>query len=179
MRRLKERFRDRDGLLPVLDSAMYPFAIYDEVNRAIAEEFYDGDLARLAEVGAYSARKVLTGVYRAFAAGKDFPGFLKRAAVLHERFYSHGEMLVDLDAGGRACQITLRGAPSYSEARPTSTSRAASTPAPPSCSAPSRSTGTSPGTRQAPASICAGNDLPPRRRAWQPDPQGELIGGTS
>ncbi len=116
VRRLKERFRDRDGLLPVLDSAMYPFAIYDEVNRAIAEEFYDGDLARLAEVGAYSARKVLTGVYRAFAAGKDFPGFLKRAAVLHERFYSHGEMLVDLDAGGRACQITLRGAPTYSEA---------------------------------------------------------------
>ena len=66
-RRLKERFRDH-GILPVLDSVMYPFAEYDAVNRAIAEEFLDGDLTRLAEVGAYSAQKVLTGVYRAFAA---------------------------------------------------------------------------------------------------------------
>lgn len=114
-RRLKERFRDRD-LLPVLDSAMYPFAVYDEVNRAIADEFYGGDLTRLAEVGRYSAQKVLTGVYRAFAAGKDFAGFLDRAAMLHERFYSEGTMKVAMDDGGKACHIVLSGAPTYSEA---------------------------------------------------------------
>ena len=113
-RRLKERFRDR-GILPVLDSVMYPFAVYDAVNRAIAEEFFDGDLSRLAEVGAYSAQKVLTGVYRAFAAGKDYPGFLRRAGVLHERFYSHGGMDVQLGENGRSCRIEQRGAPTYSE----------------------------------------------------------------
>lgn len=113
-RQLKERFRDR-GILPVLDSVMYPFEDYDAVNRAIAEEFLDGDLSRLAEVGAYSAQKVLTGVYRAFAAGKDYPGFLRRAAMLHERFYNAGSMAVDLAADGKSCQIVLRGAPTYSE----------------------------------------------------------------
>ncbi len=114
-RRFRERFRDRQ-LLPVLDSKMYPFSDYDQVNRAIAEEFYDGDLTRLSEVGAYSAQKVLTGVYRAFAAGKDFPGFLDRAATLHERFYSHGKMKVTMADGGKACAIELGGAPTYSEA---------------------------------------------------------------
>ena len=114
-RALKERFRE-SGFLPVLDSVMYRFEDYEAVNRAIAEEFFDGDLSRLAEVGAYSARKVLTGVYRAFAAGKDFPGFLRRAAVLHERFYSHGGMEVDLAPDGKSCRIVLEGAPAYSEA---------------------------------------------------------------
>ncbi|MFQ5350144.1 MAG: hypothetical protein ACE5EG_06865 [Thermoanaerobaculia bacterium] len=113
-RALKERFRQR-GILPVLDSKMYPFEDYDVVLRAIAEEFFDGDLSRLAEVGAYSAQQVLTGVYRAFAAGKDFPGFLSRAAVLHERFYSHGGMDVDLEEDGKSCRIVLEGAPTYSE----------------------------------------------------------------
>ena len=114
-RQLEERFRER-GILPVLDSVMYPFEAYDAVNRAIAEQFFDGDLSRLSEVGAYSARKVLTGVYRAFAAGKDYPGFLRRAAVLHERFYSHGGMDVNLGDDGKSCEILLRGAPTYSEA---------------------------------------------------------------
>lgn len=113
-RRLKERFREH-GLLPVLDSVMYPFEDYDAVLRAIAEEFFDGDLSRLSEVGAYSAQKVLTGVYRAFAAGKDYLGFLRRAAVLHERFYSHGGMDVDLAEDGESCTIVLSGAPTYSE----------------------------------------------------------------
>lgn len=113
-RQLKERFRER-GLLPVLDSVMYPFDDYDAVNRAIAEEFFDGDLSRLSEVGVYSARQVLTGVYQAFAAGKDYPGFLRRAAVLHERFYSHGGMDVKLADDAKSCRILLQGAPTYSE----------------------------------------------------------------
>jgi len=107
---LKERFRER-GLLPVLDSVMYPFDDYDALNRAIAAEFFDGDLSRLSEAGAYSAQQVLTGVYRAFAAGKDYPGFLRRAAVLHERFYSHGGMDVELADDGKSCQILMQGAP--------------------------------------------------------------------
>ncbi len=115
-RRLATRFGDRPELEPLLDSAMYPFTVYDELLRIIAEECYDGDLERLTEVGAYSARQVLTGVYRAFAAGKDFAGFLEHASVLHGRFYSAGQMSVDLAEDGRRCEIRLTGAPVYSEA---------------------------------------------------------------
>ena len=60
-------------------------------------------------------QKVLTGVYKAFAAGKDYPGFLRRAAVLHERFYSHGKMDVRLAEDGKSCEIVLHDAPTYSE----------------------------------------------------------------
>lgn len=113
---LKAPFEATPGMLPFLDSSMYPFSVYDRINRAIADEFFDGDLARLREVGEYSAQKVLTTVYKAFASGKDFLGFLRRAAVLHQRFYSQGQMIVSVGAEGTSAVIELTGAPEYSEA---------------------------------------------------------------
>ena len=115
-RELRQLLEGHPGVLPVLDSAMYPFEVYDEVNRAIAERHFGGDLSKLQEVGVYSARKVLTTVYKAFAVGKDYPGFLRRAAVLHERFYSQGRMIVELGRGGSSATIHLAEAPVYSEA---------------------------------------------------------------
>ncbi len=115
-RELREEFEPQAGAMPFLDSSMYPFEIYDEINRAIAARFYDGDLERLREVGEFSARKVLTGVYRAFAAGRDFPRFLERAAVLHERFYRPGRMLVELGDDEASARVRLTDAPVYSEA---------------------------------------------------------------
>lgn len=61
---------------------------------------------------------MLSGVYRAPAAGKDSPGFLRRAALLHGRRYSHGAMDVDLADDGRSCSITLDGAPTDSKSDP-------------------------------------------------------------
>ncbi len=115
-RELRESFGRRPGLLPVLDSAWYPFSVYDELNRAIADRFYGGDLAKLEEVGAYSAGKVLTTVYKAFASGKDYAGFLQRAAILHERFYNRGRMIVAIGADRRSAEVHLAEAPTYSEA---------------------------------------------------------------
>ncbi|TNF75319.1 MAG: hypothetical protein EP299_06320 [Acidobacteria bacterium] len=114
--RLKEDFENRERLFPILDSSWYPFELYDEINRAIADKFFDGKLAGLVEVGSYSAEKVLTSVYKAFAEGKDFVGFLLRAALLHERFYSQSQMDVTLGEDGVSAEILLRDAPTYSEA---------------------------------------------------------------
>ncbi len=86
------------------------------LNRAIADRFYGGELAKLEEVGAYSAGKVLTSVYKAFAAGRDYAGFLRRAAILHERFYNLGKMIVTLGEDGRSAVVHLAEAPAYSEA---------------------------------------------------------------
>ncbi len=113
---LQRRFEDRTGLFPVLDSSWYPFSLYDEVIRVIADLFYGGQLARLTEVGAYSAGKVLTGVYRAYAQAKDFASFLERASTLHRRFYSHGEMRVAVAPAGDQASVHLCEAPAYSEA---------------------------------------------------------------
>ena len=113
---LKEAFADRERLFPILDSSWYPFELYDEINRAIADRFFDGKFSGLIEVGSYSAEKVLTSVYKAFAEGKDFVGFLLRAALLHERFYSQSQMDVTLGEDGVSAEILLRDAPMYSEA---------------------------------------------------------------
>jgi len=109
---LTEPLRAR-GLLPILDGSWYPFDLYVEVLRAIADRFYGGDRARLEEIGAYSAEKALTTTYRAFATGKGFFDFLDRLALLHGQFYNLGEMRVERRDAERACDIVLTGAPTY------------------------------------------------------------------
>ncbi|NNE20363.1 MAG: hypothetical protein HKN10_18005 [Myxococcales bacterium] len=113
---LRARFDDEDRLFPILDSAWYPFELYDRVNRAIAELLFGGDLKRLEEVGIFSAERVLRTVYKSFAQGKDYVAFLKRAAILHQRFYDAGKMEVVLGEDGHSAQVVHSGAPVYAEA---------------------------------------------------------------
>ncbi len=113
---LKEMFSGDDDIGSVLDSGLYPFNLYDRVLRALAERFLDGDVTRLREVGAHSAEQSLTTIYRAFAEGKDFFGFLSRIQLLHQRFYSHGTMEVRVADDRRSAKILLAGAPTYSDA---------------------------------------------------------------
>lgn len=115
-RELRESLRDAADLGTILDSSQYPFDLYDRILVALAERFYDGDLSRLEEVGAYSAQKSLTTIYRAFTQGKDFLGFLSRIGLLHERFYSEGKMEVEVAADRKGARIRLSGAPRYSDA---------------------------------------------------------------
>ncbi len=111
----KDRFAGQCRF-PILDSAWYPFTLYEEILDEIADRYFDGDRTRLQEVGRYSAEKVLTTIYQAYALGKDFPGFLDRIATLHERFYSQGRMRVELGEDGRSCAIRIVDAPAYSAA---------------------------------------------------------------
>lgn len=115
-RELRDGLRGEADLGTILDSGLYPFDLYNRILEAIAERFYGGDLSRLEEVGAYSARTSLTTIYRAFTQGKDFLGFLSRIGLLHERFYSEGKMAVEVQPDRRGARIHLSGAPRYSDA---------------------------------------------------------------
>lgn len=115
-RELRENLRGTADLGTILDSSLYPFDLYDRILRAMADRFYDGDLSRLEEVGAYSAEKSLTTIYRAFTDGKDFLGFLSRIGLLHERFYTEGRMDVEVAENQQSARILLSGAPVYSDA---------------------------------------------------------------
>lgn len=103
------------NIFPILDSDWYPFSLYDEINVEIARMFYRGNLKKLTEVGEYSAQKTLTTLYKSYIQGKDFVRFLKRLALLHQRYYNMGEMDIALGQDQRSCTITLKGAPSYTE----------------------------------------------------------------
>lgn len=104
------------GYKQILEGAWYPFAVYDQVLRHIAERHFAGDLRRLSEVGIFSAQTALTTTYDVFAGRRDFTQFLQRLSTLHGRFYSVGEIVVELSNAPDACKIRMRGAAPYSEA---------------------------------------------------------------
>ncbi len=114
--RLHDRFAQVQDLESILDSAWYPFELYDGVNRAIADLFFGGDLSQLERVGAFSAEKALSSVYGAFVAGGDFVSFLNRAALLHQRFYDVGTTEVTIGEDRKSATIVHREAPTYSRA---------------------------------------------------------------
>jgi len=111
-----ERSLKARGLQTLLDSAWYPFEAYDDLLKQIANHHFDGRLEALAEVGRDSAQRALTTVYKAFLAKRELDRFLRRLSVLHERFYSRGESIVEVDMDSKRATIRQRGAPTYSEA---------------------------------------------------------------
>jgi hypothetical protein len=106
----------QQGLTLILDSAWYPFAVYDRLLVTIAERFYGGDLEKLVAVGQYSAERALTTTYAAYTRSGDFRRFLQRIATLHEKFYSTGGMQVTVGDNESWCEIRLSGAPVYTAA---------------------------------------------------------------
>jgi len=99
---------------PILDSTWYPFSVYDSLILSIAKDFFDGRVNSLREVGAYSAEKALTGVYRAFAYRGTLPDFLQRMTAFHSTLYSAGRAEVDIQ--DEVCTVALLGLPTYSSA---------------------------------------------------------------
>lgn len=94
------------GALPVLEANWYPFELFDRVLVHIAEHHYGGDLSRLKEVGRYSARRALSGVYKGLKR-MDFIDFVqKRIPVLHNRYYSAGKVAV-VQVGEKGCRLCL------------------------------------------------------------------------
>jgi hypothetical protein len=112
---LKRSFASQ-GLFLILESEWYPYALFDDLCVAIAENHYGGDLERLVEVGEYSAERTLRTVYEAYLEGGDFLRFLTRIATLHGRFYNQGRMEVEVGDDSKSCRLTLQGAPEYREA---------------------------------------------------------------
>jgi hypothetical protein len=112
---LKQRFASQ-GLFLILESEWYPYALFDELCVAIAENHYGGALERLLDIGVYSAERALRTTYEAYLEGGEFLRFLARIPALHGRLYNQGRMEVSVGENGRSCEIHLRGAPLYTEA---------------------------------------------------------------
>lgn len=73
----------------VLAASWYPFADVIELDRVIMNRFGHGEISFLRELGAYSARQSLTGVYRFFRRS-DVHEFFRRSALLHGQFQDFG-----------------------------------------------------------------------------------------
>ena len=109
-------FRGRPELEPLLDVTWVPFALYEEINHYIARTHFGGDLARLQEVGAFSADRGLRSIYRSWVRGKAFVEFLGRMGEYYKTFYSAGDLDVRVDSEEKAAILLFRNAPLYSEA---------------------------------------------------------------
>jgi len=86
--------RDGDARLlspRILASAWYPFDLYNRLDEAMCQVLTGGDLEICRTLGVDSARRALSGTYRAYL--KDgAEAILRRLAVLHRSFYDSGSM---------------------------------------------------------------------------------------
>ncbi len=79
----------RQQVSTVLAASWYDFATLIAVDRTILTFFGHDDVRFLEQLGAYSARVNLAGVYRIFRRD-DLHDFFRRAAVLHRQFQDFG-----------------------------------------------------------------------------------------
>ena len=107
---VREMLRRR-GIVLLLQSSWYPAEVYEDLNRFLADRFFDGEVERLVEVGSFSAQRALESTYKAYLEGGDFTRFLQRISSFHERFFSQGHM--EVQPTESSCEIFLSGAPSY------------------------------------------------------------------
>ena len=110
------QFLGDQGYRQILEGGWYPFELYDGLLRQMADHSWGGDLSQLAAVGEFSSEHALTTTYDVFAGRRDFIQFLQRLSALHGRFYSEGELSVELRGEPGRCRIILHGAAPYSEA---------------------------------------------------------------
>jgi hypothetical protein len=78
----------------VLAASWYAFADVIELDRVIMDRFGHGEPAFLQELGAYSARQSLTGVYRFFQRS-GVHEFFRRSALLHGQYQDFGTAAYD------------------------------------------------------------------------------------
>ena len=104
------------GLYPVHSSSWYSYDLYVELLESIAVGCFGGDLARLVEVGEYSANDALSSMYRAFVSEDGFLDFLDGMTSLHHMFYSHGNIEVEVHPDQKGCDIVHRHKPKAAEA---------------------------------------------------------------
>jgi len=74
----------------ILPVSWFPFADLIVVDRVIVKVYGGGDPAVLREVGAFSARSNLTGVYKVFK-GNSIHEFFDNGARLHSKFQDFGD----------------------------------------------------------------------------------------
>lgn len=104
------------GAPQVLAASWYPFQLYDDVLRFVAQHFLGGDLRRLREVGRFSARQSLTGTYSVFVRPGGFRSFMERSTAFHSSYYSAGSLqLLSASDDGKNFDLAQDGAPIYTQ----------------------------------------------------------------
>ncbi len=102
------------GIQRILTGSWYDFAIYERLLERLAQIGFQGDLERLREVGAYSAKSALSTTYQAFARTKDLDRFLELLPQLHTSMHSHGTLTLD-ERTMTSFVLTVRDMPSYDQ----------------------------------------------------------------
>lgn len=111
-----ERFLTRElGNRPILDADWYPFELYDRLLHFLAEQHLDGDLARLSEVGQFSAEAALASVYQSYARGRSFEDFTGRLPSFHQRLYTVSRLVIHAKDDDY-CEIDIVDMPQVSKA---------------------------------------------------------------
>ncbi len=111
---MRAQFDDGE-LFPILDADWYPYSLYIEILQLIADRHFEGNIAKLVDVGDYSAGQALTSVYQAFVRGDEFTQFLGRMSALHRLLYSLGRVEVRLWQDGDGCEIWHQDKPEHAE----------------------------------------------------------------
>ena len=115
--------RDRDEVIEfferipravrtVLTASWYPFADVIALDRVIVDSFGHGEVAFLQQLGAYSARQSLTGVYR-FLQRAGVHELFRRSALLHGEFQDFGTARYD-ELSGVEGRMIFGSSTSYS-----------------------------------------------------------------
>ena len=113
--RVRTLFMEKDAF-PIIHSNWYSFDLYVELLEAIALEGYEGDLARLVEVGVYAADSALQETYKSFVKPGGFREFLEDIPRLHGLLYNQGAIDVTMASDGLGCTIVHRDKPRYAKA---------------------------------------------------------------
>jgi hypothetical protein len=96
----------------VLGASWYPFRDVIELDRVIVDRFGHGEIPFLQELGAYSARQSLSGVYR-FLQRSGVHEFFRRSALMHGQYQDFGTADYE-ELGGGAGRMIHRHYTSYS-----------------------------------------------------------------
>jgi hypothetical protein len=102
----------RHALSAVLPTTWHSFATLIAVDRLIVDHFGHGRLDLIEELGTWSARNTLGGVYRFFRRD-DLHDFFARAALLHAQYQDFGTASYDA-TGESTGRMVHRGYTSYS-----------------------------------------------------------------
>lgn len=102
----------RQQVATVLTGSWYEFSTLIAFDRAILSLLGRNDLRFLEQLGSFSARTNLSGVYRSFQR-EEVHEFFRRSAMLHRQFQDFGSVEYEED-GDRAGMMRHRGYRSFS-----------------------------------------------------------------
>lgn len=87
---------DKDSPLfqPVMISKDYPENLLQDIDKVLLKEYFNNDLNKFLELGAWNARHIMPTYFQIYIDEKNPGGFIEQAALLRPHLIGLGEMLV-------------------------------------------------------------------------------------